>query len=183
MNFYVKMHQHLLNSCTELLFFEYFANLSIVISILRVRVTKLMWGLRNMVIDSLECSEDIYFRFEIFSRENIWLLHYKASCERNKVSSNLVHYFIPSSVKVLKKLLVIMLKFVFIDKINFTSLFFSLMSVSESMEHLDILICLKEHHDHKKITACNTYNISLFFKCIFLNRTRLKWYKLHHDSN
>lgn len=42
MNFYVKMHQHLLNSCTELLFFEYFANLSIVISMLRVRVTKLM---------------------------------------------------------------------------------------------------------------------------------------------
>lgn len=56
-----------------------------------------------MVIDSLECSEDIYFRFEIFSREDIWLLPYKASCERNKVTSNLVHYFIPSSVKVLEK--------------------------------------------------------------------------------
>lgn len=136
-----------------------------------------------MVIDSLECSEDIYFRFKIFFREDIWLLHYKASCERNKVTSNLVHYFIPSSVKVLEKLLVTMFKFFFIDKINFTSLFFSLMSVSESMKLLDILICLKQHHDHKKITACNTYNISPFFKCIFKNPTRLKWYKLHHDSN
>lgn len=57
------------------------------------------------------------------------------------------------------------------------------MSVSESMKLLDILISLKQHHDHKKITACNTYNISPFFKCIFKNRTRLKWYKLHHDSN
>lgn len=76
-----------------------------------------------------------------------------------------------------------MLKIFFIDKINFTSLFLSLMSVSESMKLLDILICLKQHHDHKKITACNTYNISPLIKCIFKNRTRLKWYKLHHDSN
>lgn len=36
-----------------------------------------------------------------------------------------------------------MLKFVFIDKINFISLFFSFMFVLESMKFFDILICLK----------------------------------------
>lgn len=103
-----------------------------------------MWGLCKMVIDSLECFEDIYFCFEIFFWEDIciWLFYYKVLCERNKVIF-LVYYFILFLVKVLEKLLVIMLKIFFIDKINFISLFFSFMFVLESMKFFDILICLK----------------------------------------
>lgn len=142
-----------------------------------------MWGLCKMVIDSLECFEDIYFCFEIFFWENIWLFYYKVLCERNKVILNLVYYFILFLVKVLEKLLVIMLKFFFIDKINFISLFFSFMFVLESMEYFDILICLKEYYDYKKIIVCNIYNILLFFKCIFKNCIRLKWYKFYYDLN
>lgn len=64
-----------------------------------------MWGLCKMVIDSLECFEDINFCFEIFFWEDIWLFYYKVLCERNKVILNLVYYFILFLVKVLEKII------------------------------------------------------------------------------
>lgn len=64
-----------------------------------------MWGLCKILIDSLECFEDIYFCFEIFFWEDIWLFYYKVLCERNKVILNLVYYFILFLVKVLEKII------------------------------------------------------------------------------